>query len=1693
MKKRSVLKRIGMGFVGLTMASVMFVTGSLQGVQEVHAERKVFDRITQRFPASTTGDTVMKILEITPAVTDPVEMDFSGQKFNVMPYSELGYYMCIDRARSEASPSPIVASLGLAVTSAKSGAMTNFNDNVATHADAAWILYQLRNYGLIAPFGMDSAFAYPIYAEGISLFSQFSTASATKPLEGEGLEPFVKGIYYLEAGDYQLLDGYTLDNDHQICKINEQTVSGNDISEDGTRTVSENALEPGSRYTQNEDGTFTYKQLEKVPNSELDGYYGLPKGRDGTEYIKKVEKGTGNLRFVQPEVAPEANIVLYYGLSETTVYFTTDNNVKFKNSDYFRECVLGGRDAYKNSKIQYDVVAANKVTEKMVEEADLIYISSSTQVNEYNNYAQAIHNDISDAVMKKIYDLEVNEHKAVIMDYKIYKGDLTDKSESGERSNVWKLALLLWQESQNTYINNPEYASNFELETADGDVSKIRLATADLSDELIEALQSTRLEGYNGNFVTGNVYVYNHHMSDYKASKALQDTTDIIANGDFDSAYNEAAVSAGFAPVLADINATNTSSTNGNMGTDVTPAVAIQYILISDGNPLSVLKNELSVLEIEPVCDFLYNPTDVKNEEYGYLDKTYKDNRDYFIKNYLGKYYEDKKEYISFTSMSVDEFNGRNEDLIENFDVIYIGSNIGKQFYTTSVETKAPLNKADGAYYMSDNSKKTNVKLPYYTILKIADNDGANAAVNKNMTGNVYYSQGSGFEMREDRLYNYMTKQTTRTRYGARDITKDKLTKLKDFVDDGHLVLCSEDLMTSVLVTGGSTAVKINPTAIQDPLVDGKKKTYSDTTDKGRMDNSCNMYEFFQYARGNVFDYDKGEYTNSLDGGLTTVSDGPKENVISVKDIEYGLVNRTLVDRFIMKQKMGLTMTQTPAPYDYKTKADGKVIDNGTIQYLEQESNGDRFLTFGFVINSEISNSTGNSSYRPHLYIDINNDGKFSKTTEDILDITIIEKSSENEAPRDPSDNNRYALSKDVEYIMRREVDKSYSGYLSWKVSVDSNEYSNVHASVQGSTVAKNITGKDEAVKILQINNNGSTTLNLENQNKSNTSLYGKYLADVAGYDVYIDTIEMQQFEDDFEKKFTEAQRRDRTLTPEKYAMEYFNQYTVAKDVVGANMLVLGFADDYAPFKKDNSLRAIKAFIDQGNPVLLTHDFIMFGSQTKQAQLLRETVGMDKYGVTDNIKLVDGQYTTVNKLVDTTGLDYLRTATQYTRSADLAVFKAIEGCGKSVPYEPGSGRNMISEYKQGLSNLIICRYRGTNWNSRNLQNFINTNKLNTGQGANNDDTYNISKLNDGQITNFPYVLPEKFMVSKTHTQYFELDMDADDDNDGESDTVVWYTFADNAGTQSYDPFRHDEAGVKPADAFFIYNKGNVTYTGAGHSNLLSPGNEYEAQLFVNTLFAAYKSKYVSPRTKFYETPDLNAAAISNLPIPYDGNVTKPEAGAAGVDSSILREADDSAYRYKFVDPNANAATEPDGTKMYFRLNDTNFVRGSKTMSVKAYLQTSNMDKMVTWEEVKEGSVTKQKLKLTTGGGDPIGYTLSDGTTRSLQSLTVENKEFPVVDITDKINLYSTTTGGAFDAALSRSASNVYEGLLSGVTYGFYLPMFYMNDNASYTIYFEVKSKIYTVSAITGQTVVEEVPVPGYDSLTVTKASLLKLN
>ncbi len=1810
MKMKKSLKRILMGCLGFLMAAVLFMSSTLQGFRDVIASPpNVFDQITSKYGGD---DGRLKIIEVIPDETKvsfpegpagpPIEYANGKYTFasNIHAKAELGYFLwrgeSWDNNNQYWKPvnqgtikNPSMATWG---TSLSKVAPNNSATVTATDTSYTDLLVQMYRYGVIQQTGADPGMTRPIIGRGkdpdsgmrpyLTIFQDYPSGSYTalgdstsivlgvyEELKDDTGKPKTGGRYawktsYAEDTEYTEADntvyklkGYSINDNGQICyqRVYDTTISANaaiSMNDAGAPQVGDSAPDP-----QNSGNSYHYISKEVDGDTvrytiALDaataGMLALPsmlqdKGADSTE---------GTVTFKRTETAT-TDKTQYYGFSDRGLYYLSSDTVCYQGSDLFSQYVLGKESRsgsttnVKNNMPLYETVTSSELTPDMVDKANLIYISGKA-----DDFAKK---DIRTDAMIALYNKEVNEHKAVMMDYACYSPSLN--------TNVSRLALLLWQEkSQSTIQENYSSLFNIDLATQEGklkDQTGTLFSFGSKEDDIIDELKDSMLQGGdgkgNGNFVVGNVYVYNHHVNDYENPASIYDAYDSIANGDFNSSYTQAVQEAGFLDVMNYI-ATYNKVASAEMNPSVTPAIAIQYILISDGNGLTVMKEELTVLEIQPVTSFLYNEQS-GSEEYAHVKNAIKKNRRDFINDYLSDFYSGKQDYIRFVSKTVDEFNGSNEDLIETYDIIFIGSEMGDKYFTNTktiddAEESYPTRKwtDDGGYAQTFDD---NYKEP----LSIFNNDtvvsGTNAAKNDlKMTGNVYYVMGDIFQNNgagktdgwsgsgpggvNNRLWaihfldyfekNPNSEQRMISRFSSRDITKNKLQKLEEYLDADNLIICEKDLMSQVY----NGTKQINPTSKYfDDNAPEKIEKDGKLVDCGRIDNSSNMFELFKYALGYEFCYDinktetykdtngvehtkklYGTYIPMTDAASSTAQSFEKPNFVSAGDLICKKTSKSEFEKYVATDKITLTLNRAPEEYSYSTY-EATVTESGVKHYkgsikdstyLKVEDDGTRSLVYDFVISSK---SSVMDLYRPYLFVDINNDGKYSKETEMITDSQVFVKSTNQEAPLDPT-GTYYELSRDVEYELRRPIDNNYYGFIKWKLYIQSVSDVKVHASAEGNTVAKNL-GSDVNLNILQLNINNDEHLNLQNElEKSNgdadSRTFVRYLDHVPGYNLIIKTQTVSQFETDFADKYiaavnTALASSKPVPTQEQYSETYFDSMEFSRTINGSEykqkgcgMMVCGFGDNYSNFGTQtrtasngteytiSAINAVRRYMENGNPVLLTHDFIMFDGSYDQIWHLRDLVGMDKFGNTLDITADGSKYNKMLNVPNT--LKYLHSGEVINRDTSTTnndgKMAAIESTGKQPAYSPGTLRSRVERYTQGFTDSTFFRYKWSDWNSKHHWHaWLNTPDVyvSSTQGEYGyQSDFSVDQLNSGQITCYPYSIPTHYDVSKTHFQYFELDMDADDDNDGESDVVVWYTLGDSRNNAGHNEFGTNADFKHASTAYYIYNKGNITYTGAGHASLYS-APDAEAMLFVNTLFAALQSKLVKPSAGFYETSSITASPVSSVAVPYDKNVTKDET----VDSSILKDTN-GAYKYKFVDPNHNGSQD-NGTKIYFRMEDANFTRGTKSMEARLYLALPSM---------KDGE----------------NFTLPNGRNVTVETRNVDGEAVPCVDVTEYIKVYNVNSGnfttpiGLIDREVTDSANNttsvkVLTGMKSQVTYGFYLPMSYLSGNANFTMILESSSMITTQSAITGEESGKEQTDAGFTALTVTKAELLDLD
>lgn len=1663
--KKKLIIRILSTAVVLAIAIAICTFVAKKTTERVEARTKILQKVSSKYTAGST----FKILEVVPEHT-------------AHENEEIGYFL------EDASQHKDF----MEVSKAKSiGSLSDPEDGISN-------LLKMREYGLIKDYGPDygnqSGFVSdnPVYSD--------SATFASTPTSGFALadKQYVAGIYTMNPGNN---GNYKMDEskyfiDSGTIYVIQGTISGNSTLSDNnigsgalTRTLSvitntdgvkegtpaqeaptvndqdevtitvedeeepdsdrdngDNGQNPGKKEpqspqnpagTENQPEGNLLQEMEVDPNPAEGGYsngYSHWTGATESSYapvaegdrfnkalpegIEWVGDGTGNVDFTESAAGK------YYGYPLRALYYNTDSDNYFHNGSWFKELVFGDKDISINISIKTATpgeIAADSIDTR---DYDLVYISGRNEV-----YIQK-GEDFTDSQVMDLYNAVVSSaHQAVIMDYALIDKDtVEDKAARGTLSNMEKLALLLWQENQTAILtdtlsgNGAGGAANngFDISTA-GDISILSFGS--VSNTVWHYLATTAPLGGYGNFVAGSVYVYEHRLQYFQSPKAQVDAYDFFGNGDFNSKYVDTVVAAGLSRVEYAVRVNNANNPTEKMTEQVTPAVVVQYILSYDGTASELVKSDLRILEIEPCRDFSFNIgwgtqsySEIKNGTNQYRFDCC-ENREKFIKRYLGVPFvkddgtidDQNIDRVRFTSMTIEEFICKNGNVSEEYDIIYIGSNHSpNSAYTTYGNWQGTGNyKVIRAVDVQGKSGDT----PEY-ITDFRDNQ-MDGMVYFNIGDIAYFSHKLPSGWGEQDLWGYLDNgreaQTNgQARFAARDLTSYKMKELLDYLDNGYPIIVAEDM----LKTNDSGVRIINPTI---NTSSSSLAANIDGIDHGRIDNSSIMYEFFQVATGQSTDSESiGNYSASGYDNFIAEADAlaVETDLVAAADFKEKVIQG------VNSAKLSMNVTARPTEYEYTTASDGTINSQAT---MSKESDGKYYMEFEFTLQNFSANSTESDIYTPKLYVDVNADGKFSET-EELEGAVVTNALTGVEVPHvTTARGSVYELSTNVLYRFRREVPDGFQGVLPWCLKVEKSLNPKVSASETGYSAIKGTA--PATIRILQVTHNTQSTLDL----RTNLSVgiqpygaYGRYIAALKSqnmFDLQITTIRQNELD---------------------YHIGELNDY---------DMLVLGFGDNYADTSQAAS-NAIATYVASGRPVLLCHDFLEHYPNYAAVKTLRDMLGMDRYGIRASGSLGS----------------YIRKGTGYAEAdpSDRTAINAIESSGRRVAYQPGSNKRVLVGETQGLTNYFIMKfYKAQGDTSRDGVTAKTANPYLSLQSpdmyawghppvgnSNQDYLVVIDKVNDGQITNYPYKLPDAFAVNKTHGQYFQPNMEADQDQDGTADITIWYTLGYGHGAylsvETVNSKLSDGVyNVSPKDGvnnYYIFNSGNVTYTGSGHSSLVSPENTYETQLFINTLVAAYRAGIKRPTVSIYDGNDLNSSAISSVVVPYDENIGLNASDTNKAESSIIRDKTDSTkYQYPFV-----SISDANATRIWFRVSDPNLVKGSKKIQLKF------------WREVPDDTPGAQDI------------TLDSGETAKVIELRMP---FYSADFTQSYAYGTDATGG--------------------VMYGLKLPMDLLKTSSDFKLYVEAETTIESVS-ITGQ-VNTSISGKSYASLGVTKMDLLKLD
>lgn len=819
------------------------------------------------------------------------------------------------------------------------------------------------------------------------------------------------------------------------------------------------------------------------------------------------------------------------------------------------------------------------------------------------------------------------------------------------------------------------------------------------------------------------------------------------------------------------------------------------------------------------------------------------------------------KDDIQIVTMSTSEFIGKIDSLVESYDMIYIGADLEGLNTTVTGSKKTTVyndKNMNGLIY-------TNIGDVFYAKVQLAG-----------LLDRDYYQNADGTYPRwtaNGTSYKYIDARSSsvanRFRFSGNDLTGAKAEELLDFVKSGYPVVVSDDLVYADESSGFS---------VNTARVDSASYMYSALCSIESYQNVMTVSQA-QKKRSTLC-----KYLNLSKPSIEWVSTGTSENFV------YGY----------------------PTVYSLTTDAEG----NTQIKSLKPE-NGKYYLHYAFIIRNKTDATPKTTTYDCRLYIDLNSDGLY-KPNEQINDIVIRNASGQLVSPVRQADGTyRYSLKADEKYMLTRQMPTDYAGIVPWKLEVVKNNNEYIHASEINYTHIEPT--EPEKIQILQINSDSYTwgadassyTLNLEEQLDaseredsyhkykairkvgSNTKtmyfhgLFGKLLYEASDFEVSIKTISASDFN----------------------SMTDPNGY-----LSGFNMLIIGFGDMYQDLDED-SANAVVDFIDSGKAVLYTHDTTSlmnvpsaYTSHYSFVQdryhrvssyrptfsdpahwgyyfntILRDAVKLDRYGIRSK--------------------EYRNYLKDQTSSTDLTPqeINELTKAGYSVAYTPKSER---TEYHteaetQGFTNYALIRYSVSNSQLKATDSKYSGGRV----------TQTVSQVNQGQITTYPYDINTEYFktgsgdsymtVSPTHEQYYQLNMNSED-------IVVWYCLSNGSGAstnQYYAALPNDVI-----NSYYIYNCGNITYSGMGHFTTGTKADSYytggntkyidEAKLFVNTMIAAYRTADEKPTISFTSTASGEKTAEYFF---VTSDYTTDSATKSLVPSGDMVNSDSRIY-FKIYDP-----------------------------------------------------------------------------------------------------------------------------------------------------------------------------------------------
>lgn len=776
---------------------------------------------------------------------------------------------------------------------------------------------------------------------------------------------------------------------------------------------------------------------------------------------------------------------------------------------------------------------------------------------------------------------------------------------------------------------------------------------------------------------------------------------------------------------------------------------------------------------------------------------------------------------INITHMTSSEFVGHIDDINTEYDAIYFGDSYDNWNFLRNGDLtngkQVSLYAHAGGIFGGDadgeqtGHLKTTTRLLGLLDIDYAKDDNGNTYFARKKSKNEYtiYSSKNA-ELKTDlRLLlspnaGYpICNKIGRMRGSGNDITEQQVKQLKAFVSSGYPVIIGDGLLND----------------------DGTVKT-------SVVDSSSYMYEFLNDAVN---------------------KEKNRANVMSKKEAD----SKQNLNFFFYMAKPKLVFDEMP-PEPKRLTTDGT---NSTYTYNKEAGMGtlgqdEEGLSYTFTIKNDSEISSATATYNCELFIDLNFDGNLS-SKEEQSEYMQIQDEKGNVVKKE---NDKYHLKIGKKYTLTRKIPKDYYKVITWKIQISNNENSSIRTSRMG--FAKRKAEKKQEIKVLQIYSEDPPVYVDGKPNTayyqwdSNKNTWKKSLAGVTWY--------LKQ-DDEFQKMLAEVDDFKITID-EMVTRKYEDAYKANKKMLDEyQMIIIGFADGFGIdniSNKDGAVTAIRKFIEDGKSVIFAHDTTSFVN-TPEDVLRTSAAGSDSNVVALYNPNVSGQldpmqgawnwgYSLNTFLRASVGMD------RYGITSDEPI--TVNGNSSTVSTELKKGNDLIKQENQTKGNDIyeIIKNKVSDmayvFGNKKTSSFMTQGYANNVLGAGNYYTWHVSKVNEGAITQYPYHTSDLISTTQTHSQYYQLAMEEDSDQDGANDIVVWYCL----GYQSGDNGVYQQSPNDVRNNYYFYSKGNVIYTGVGDTGEPAKTGKItkeEKQLFVNAIVAAANVTAVDPEATFLDDFD----------------------------------------------------------------------------------------------------------------------------------------------------------------------------------------------------------------------------------------------